>query len=256
VALLEVRDLTKHFGGLAAVEGVDFDVNKGEILALIGPNGAGKSTVFNLITAYLKPTRGTVSFFGKNMTHLGMHEVAREGIVRTFQETNLFKEMTSLQNVIIAHHLRCCASDWGHFFYSRRARKDEEEIKESARTILEYLGLLPYQDELVRNLPHGHQRALEIAVGMATHPQLLLLDEPFTGMNPEETDIAIEMVKGIRDRGVTIILVEHDMRAVMGLSDRIVVINFGKKIAEGKPKEIQHNEAVIEAYLGKEEEEA
>ena len=255
MALLEVRDLTKHFGGLAAVEGLDFDVHEGEILAFIGPNGAGKSTVFNLITSYLKLTRGTITFLGKNMTHLGMHEVAREGIVRTFQETNLFKEMTSLQNVILAHHLRCRASDWGHFLGSRQAQRDGHEIQKSARDILDYFGLLPYQDELARNLPHGHQRALEVAVGMATHPKLLLLDEPFTGMNPEETDTAIEMVKGIRSRGVTIILVEHDMRAVMGISDRIVVINFGKKIAEGKPEEIQHNEAVIEAYLGKEEEE-
>jgi len=253
VALLEIKNLTKYFGGLAAVDGLDFDVNKGEILALIGPNGAGKSTVFNLVTAYLKPTRGSITFQGKNITRLGTHEIAREGIVRTFQETNLFKDMTALQNVIIAHHLQCRASDWGHFFSSRQAQRDEREFKKSAVGILEYLGLEPYQDELVRNLPHGHLRALEVAVGMAANPRLLLLDEPFTGMNPEETDTAVGMVKGIRSRGITIVLVEHDMRAVMGISDRIVVINFGRKIAEGKPNEIQHSDAVVEAYLGKED---
>lgn len=254
MALLEIRELTKYFGGLAAVKDLTFDVNEGEILALIGPNGAGKSTVFNLITSYLNPTTGTVTFQGQNITDLKTPRIAHLGVVRTFQETNVYRDMTVLRNVWIANHLHCRASDWGHFFYSRQARQDEREVQKRSLELLEYFGLSSFKDEIARSLPHGHLRALEIAMGMAADPKLLLLDEPFTGMNPEETDQAMKMVRGIRDRGVTILLVEHDMRAVMGMSDRIVVINFGQKLAEGKPVEIQHNELVIEAYLGKETE--
>ena len=254
MALLEVKELTKIFGGLAAVNELSFKVNEGEILSLIGPNGAGKSTVFNLITAYHSPSRGSVSFQGKQISQLKTHQIARMGVVRTFQETNVYKDMTVLRNVMIANHLHCQASDWGHFFGSRQARQDEREVNRRTSELLEYFDLLPYRNEIARSLPHGHLRALEIAMGMAADPKILLLDEPFTGMNPEETDQAVKMVKGIRDRGVTILLVEHDMRAVMGMSDRIVVINFGEKIAEGKPREIQHNEVVIEAYLGQETE--
>jgi len=255
MSILHVQNLSKRFGGLVAVDQVSFAVNQGEILSVIGPNGAGKSTLFKLISAFLRPSAGQVMFQGQTISGKAAHLVARLGVVRTFQETTIFKQMTALENVVVAHHLRSKASLPGFFFNSLQARADEVAFRASAEEILDYLGLSAVKHERARNLPHGYLRALGIAIGLAAEPKIILLDEPFAGMNPEETDRSIDMVRGIRERGVTVLLVEHDMRAVMRISDRIVVINFGKKIAEGKPHEIQENNAVIEAYLGREDDE-
>jgi branched-chain amino acid transport system ATP-binding protein len=253
--MVHLEGVTKRFGGLTAVNGVSFDVEEGEILSIIGPNGAGKSTLFKLIGAFLRPTAGRIEFQGEDLTRLPAHLVARRGAVRTFQETTIFREMSALQNVVVACHLHSRATSAGIFFATRQARVDEVEFARAASQILDDLDLGAVKHEQARNLPHGYLRALGIAIAMAAEPKVLMLDEPFAGMNPEEKNRAIDMVKGIRDRGVTVMLVEHDMPAVMRISDRIVVLNFGTKIAEGTPDEIRTNEKVIEAYLGREDEE-
>ena len=255
MALLTVENLEKRFGGLIAVNDISFKVESGEIFTIIGPNGAGKSTLFKLITSFTHPTSGRVIFEGEDITRLPAHVVARKGVVRTFQETTIFKEMTVVENVIVAHHLRSRASSLGSFVNSPKARRDEERFRESANSIIEILGLDAVRNEQARNLPHGYLRELGIAIAMAAEPKALPLDEPFSGMNPEETDRVVDMVRGIRDRGITILLVEHDMRAVMRISDRILVLNFGSMVALGTPPEIQNNESVIEAYLGREDDE-
>jgi len=249
MALLETRNLTKHFDGLAAVDGVDLAVEEGEIVALIGPNGAGKTTCFNLLSGFLRPTAGTIRFQGDDITGLRSHRIVRRGLVRTFQHTTLFQEMTALENVLLGLHLHSNKS-LGQVLFSRRPFP-REEIDRS-REVLQFVGLSAHIDQLTKNLPHGHQRILGIAMALAAGPRLLLLDEPVTGMNLDESGRVMALVKTIRDRGTTILLVEHNMKAVMGTCERIVVLNFGQKLVEGTPAEVSRNPRVIEAYLGAE----
>lgn len=250
MALLELREVTKRFGGLVAVDNVDLDIEEGEIRAIIGPNGAGKTTLFNLITGNYPVTEGRIKYNGKDITGLSPHEIASRGLVRTFQQTALFDEFTLLQNVAVACHVHAKVSLFGTIGHTPANQRTQRQAEEMALEILEFMGLAGLKDELAINLPHGHQRSLGVAIGLAAKPKMLLLDEPVTGMNPTEKQDMVDKVRHIRDQGITIVIVEHDMKTVMGVCEKISVLDFGKKIAEGPPEEILRNQQVIEAYLG------
>lgn len=248
--LLELRRLTKNFGGLSAVLQFDLVVNQGEIVGLIGPNGAGKTTIFNLITGVFPPSQGQVIFEGREITRKKPHQVAELGIGRTFQLNPLFGDFTVLENVSASFHLHPRSSLLDIYFNTKTYRRNEAYIKEQSMEILRLVGLDHVKDELARNLPHGYQKMLGVARALATRPKLLLLDEPLAGMNPLEIDFTLRNIKKTRDQGVTFLIVEHNMQ-ILDLCDRVVVISFGQKISEGLPQEVRENEEVISAYLGR-----
>ena len=251
MALLELKKVSKYFGGLAAVSDLDIDVEEGEIRGIIGPNGAGKTTLYNIISGVYRPTAGRIIYKGKEISNLKPSEIAERGLVRTFQLTTLFYDFSVLRNVTVARFLHTKVGVFRAIFGGERSKEKESEKK--AREIIDFLGLSHLKDELALNLPHGHQRALGVAIALAAEPKLIMLDEPVTGMTPTEKQTMMDIIKKIREQGVTVLVVEHDMRTVMGICDKITVLSFGKKLAEGLPEEIRGNKEVIEAYLGAEE---
>jgi len=251
MALLEARGVTKQFGGLTAVDNIDFSIEKGMIASLIGPNGAGKTTFFNIITGFYQPTKGDIIFDGSSLVGLSTDRITAQGVSRTFQNIRLFDNMTALENTLVGEHCHLRSGLIGAILHTPGTKREEAHAEQRALELLDFVGLRDRVDELAKNLPYGDQRRLEIARALATEPKLLLLDEPSAGMNPIETEDLTQFIRRLRDElGLTILLIEHHMRVVMNISDRVSVMDLGQLIAEGAPEEIQQNQRVIEAYLG------
>jgi branched-chain amino acid transport system ATP-binding protein len=248
--MLQVEGLTKNFGGLAAVGQVTLTIESGDLVGLIGPNGAGKTTFFNLVTGYIKPTAGKVHFEGRDITGKKPHTVAARGMIRSFQQDNVFAGYTALENLVFAAHLHSDINFVQSVLTTRHARRRESEIREKAREVLELVGISQLADLRAGSLAHGHKRMLGIALALMCEPKLLMLDEPLAGMNPDEVDDTLALIRRLWEGGLTILLIEHNMRAAMSICRRFHVLSFGRKIAEGTPDEIRNNADVVKAYLG------